>query len=56
MLPLVSIEPRHQMNFWFQAQLSPFWTNLTFAFKTETLGSLHSHALWSLIIDSNWII
>ena len=32
-------------NFWFQVQHSPFWTNLAFACKTETLGSLYSHAL-----------
>ena len=34
MLPLVGIEPG-----------SPFYINLTFAWKTETLGSLVSHAL-----------
>ena len=28
-----------------QFQHSPFYTNLTFACKTETLGSLYSHAL-----------
>ena len=32
-------------NLWFQAQHSPFWTKLTFACKTETLGSLYSHAV-----------
>ena len=32
-------------NLWFQVQHSPFWTKLTFACKTETLGSLYSHAL-----------
>ena len=30
---------------WFQVQHYPFYTNLTFACKTETLGSLYSHAL-----------
>ena len=28
-----------------KSQHQPFWTNLTFACKTETLGSLYSHAL-----------
>ena len=32
-------------NLSFQVQHSPFWTKLTFACKTETLGSLYSHAL-----------
>ena len=30
---------------WFQVQHYPFYTNLTFACKTETLGSLYGHAL-----------
>ena len=30
---------------WFQVQHSPFYTNLAFAWTTETLGSLYSHAL-----------
>ena len=30
---------------WFQVQNYPFYTNLTFACKTDTLGSLYSHAL-----------
>ena len=30
---------------WFQVQHYPLYTNLTFACKTETLGSLYSHAL-----------
>ena len=42
MLHPMSIEPLH---FWFQVQHSPFWTNLTFACKTETLGSLYNYAL-----------
>ena len=29
-------------------QHSPFYTNLTFTCKTETLGSLYSHAVDSL--------
>ena len=32
----------------FQVKHSTFWTNLAFAFKTETLGSLYSHALLTL--------
>ena len=32
-------------NLRFQVQHSPFYTNLIFACKTETLGSLYSHAL-----------
>ena len=45
MLPPVSIEPNPLINLWFQVQHSPFWTNWTFACKTETLGSFYSHAL-----------
>ena len=37
---------------WFQVQHSPFWVNLTFACKTETLGYLHSHALLILTKSS----
>ena len=48
MLPPVSIEPGPLMNLRFQVQHSPFWTNLAFACKTETLGSLCSHALMNL--------
>ena len=32
-------------NIWFHIQHYPFWTKLTFACKTETLGSLYNHAL-----------
>ena len=32
-------------NLWFQVQHYPFWTNFAFAYKTEALGSLYSHAL-----------
>ena len=38
MLAPVSIEPPDQV------QHSSFWTNLAFACKTATLGSLYSHA------------
>ena len=40
------------MNFWFQVQHSPFYTNLIFACKTETLGPLYSHALLILAESS----
>ena len=36
---------RASHNLWFQVQHYPFYTKLTFACKTETLGSLYSHAL-----------
>ena len=39
----VSIEP---LDLWFQVQHAPLYTNLAFACKTETLGSLYSHALF----------
>ena len=47
------IKPRHLINLWFQLQVqhSP-WTNLTFACKTEILGSLYSHALLILVESS----
>ena len=32
-------------NLWFQVQHYPFYTNLTFACRTETLGSLYTDAL-----------
>ena len=41
-LPPVSIEP---LDLWSQFQYAPLYTNLAFACKTETLGSLYSHAL-----------
>ena len=53
-LPSVSIEPRPLMNLWFQVQHSPFYTNWVFAFKTETLGSLYSHALFILTKSSKF--
>ena len=37
---------------WFQVQHYPFWTNLAFACKTETLGSLYGHALFILTKSS----
>ena len=37
---------------WFQVQHYPFYTNLTFTCKTETLGSLYSHALLILLKSS----
>ena len=40
------------LDLWFQVQHSPLWTNLAFACKTETLGSLHSHALLILTESS----
>ena len=49
MLPPVSIEP---LDFWFQVQHSPFWTNLAFNCKSDTLGSLFSHALLILTKSS----
>ena len=52
MLAPVSIEPRPLIDFWFQVQHSPFCTNLTFACKTETSGSLYSHALLILTKSS----
>ena len=46
---IVSIEP---LEIWFQVQHAPLHTNLTFAYKTETLGSLYSHALLILLKSS----
>ena len=48
---LVSIEP---MDFWFQIQNAPLYTNLAFAYKTETLSSLYSHALLILAKSSKF--
>ena len=44
MLPLAGIEP--------QVQHAPFYTNLTFACNTQTLGSLYSQALLILTWSS----
>ena len=46
---LVSIET---LDLWFQVQHAPLYTNLAFAWKTETLSSLYSHALLILIKSS----
>ena len=54
MLPPVRIEPIPLMNLWFQVQHYPFYTNLSFACKTETLGSLYSHALLSPLSNIKW--
>ena len=50
----VSIEPGLLNNLWFQVQHPPFWTNLAFACKTETLDSLCSHALLILTKSSKF--
>ena len=50
----VSIEGRPLINLWFQVQHSPFWTNLTFASKTEILESLYSQALLILTESSKF--
>ena len=39
----VSNEP---LDLSFQVQHSPFWTNLAFAYKTETLGSFYIFMLY----------
>ena len=44
-LPLAGIEPGLLIASDSQVQHYPFYTNLTCACKTETLGSLYSHAL-----------
>ena len=54
MLLPVGIEPRPLINLWFQVQHSPFWANLVFACKTETLGSLYNHALLILTKSSKF--
>ena len=48
MLPPVGIEPRQPLIL----SHYPFYTNLTFACKTETLGSRYSHALLILLKSS----
>ena len=50
MLPLVGIEPGTSD---FQVQHYPFWA---FACKTETLGSLYSHALLILAESKNQVV
>ena len=49
MLPPVSIE---SLDFWFQVQHAPLYTNLAYTCKTETLSSLYSHALLILTKSS----
>ena len=49
MLPQVGIEPRQPL---ILSQHYHFYTNLTFACTTETLGSLYSHALLILTKSS----
>ena len=39
-------------NLWFQVQHYPFWTKLTFACKTETLGAWYNHSLLILTESS----
>ena len=45
---LVNIEP---LDLWFQIQHAPLYTNVAFACKTETSGSLYIHAL---LILTKW--
>ena len=45
MLPRSRDRTKFSHNLWFQVQHNPFWTNLAFTCKTETLGSLYSNAL-----------
>ena len=45
----MSIEP---LDLWFQVQHAPLYTNLAFAWKTETLSSLYGHALLILTKSS----
>ena len=52
MLRLVRIETGPLLLF--QAQHSPFYTNLTFACKTEPLGSLYSHALLKVVHEQKF--
>ena len=49
---MLGIEPGPLINLWYQVQHSSFWTKLTFACNTETLGSLYSHALLILTESS----
>ena len=46
---------RASHSLWFQVQHSPFWTKLIFACKTETLGSLYSHALLIIAKSSQFL-
>ena len=42
-------------NLWFQVQHYPFWTKLIFACRTETLGSLYSHAVLIMAKSSQFL-
>ena len=55
MLPLVGIEPGPLINLWFQVQHYPLCTNWAFAYKTETLGSLYSHAILIIAKSSQFL-
>ena len=52
MLPPVGIEPGPLIASDSKSNTIPFYTNLTFACKTETLGSLYSYALLILLKSS----
>ena len=57
MFPQEGIEPRCLINFWFQVQHYSFWANWAeLAQKTETLGSLYSHALLILNLYDPYIV
>ena len=43
-------------NLWFQVQHYPFWTNLAFACRTETLGYLYNHDFSSLYSHAQLIL
>ena len=52
-IPVTKCYPQWVLNCWFQVQHSPFWTNLAFACKTETLGCVYSRALDSNQVQKN---
>ena len=52
MLPPMGTEPGPLI---FQVQHYPLWTKLTLACKTETLGSLYSHALLIIAKSSQFL-
>ena len=55
MLPPVGIEPGPLITSDSKSQHYPFWTKLTFACKTETLGSLYRHALLIIAKSSQFL-
>ena len=55
MLPSVEIRTQASHNLWFQVQHYPFWAKLAFACKTETSGSLYSHALLNIAKSSQFL-